>query len=213
MPASSGLDLARGLAVVSMVIAHIAPWGGVFVETEYLTAPWFALLIGISLLLAWEKLGGRAGVFLLANLARGVLLMDAAREWLVESGSAGGWVGRVVSWGAAGAHYRVTTFVAIAAAGIAAAPSLLEGRAAGRRGLVTAGALLMGAALAIGGGRLSPLGADAYSGTWPEIVGVILLSLSATWFCAWLVDALGEVRKRWWVGAVVNTGRMAFTAR
>lgn len=102
--------------------------------------------------------------------------------------------------------------MAIAAAGIAAAPSLLEGRAAGRRGLVTAGALLVGAALAIGGGRLSPLGADAYSGTWPEIAGVILLSLSATWFCAWLVDALGEVRTRRWVGAVVDTGRMAFTA-
>lgn len=49
-------------------------------------------------------------------------------------------------------------------------------------------------------------------GTWPEIAGVILLSLSATWFCAWLVDALGEVRTRRWVGAVVDTGRMAFTA-
>ncbi len=72
--------------------------------------------------------------------------------------------------------------------------------------------LLAGSAAAIAGGRLSPLGADAYSGTWPEIVGVILLSLSATWFCAWLVAALGEARTRRWVGAVVDTGRMAFTA-
>ena len=71
------LDLARGLAVVSMVIAHTAPWGGVFVGTEYLTAPWFAMLVGMSLLLAWEKAGGRAGVFLAANVARGVLLIVA----------------------------------------------------------------------------------------------------------------------------------------
>lgn len=269
------LDLARGLAVISMIIAHTAPWGGVFVGTEYLTAPWFAMLVGISLLLAWEKAGsrvgapgGRAGAFIAANVARGVLLilagellqraywqidvvlqtlglltivlaplvvlvgrrrwvwaaisaamvavtpllMDAARDWLLSSGSAGDWTGRLVSWGAAGIHYRVTTFLAIAAAGIAAAPSLLEGRAAGRRGLATAGVLLVGSGAAIVGGRLSPLGADAYSGTWPEIVGVILLSLSATWFCAWLVAALGEARARWWVGAVVDTGRMAFTA-
>lgn len=278
------LDLARGLAVISMVIAHTAPWGGVFVGTEYLTAPWFVMLVGISLLLAWEKAGGgtgvksgarsgeqtpsRAGAFIAANVARGLLLilagellqraywqidvvlqtlglltivlaplvvlvgrrrwvwaaisaamvavtpllMDAARDWLLSSGSAGDWTGRLVSWGAAGIHYRVTTFLAIAAAGIAAAPSLLAGRAAGRRGLATAGVLLVGSAAAIAGGRLSPLGADAYSGTWPEIIGVILLSLAATWFCAWLVDALGEARTRRWVGAVVDTGRMAFTA-
>ncbi len=106
---------------------------------------------------------------------------------------------------------RVTTFLAIAA-GIAVTPSLVEGRAAGRRGLATAGLLLVGSAVAIAGGRLSPLGADAYSGTWPEIIGVILLSLSATWFCAWLVAVLGEVGTRRWAGAVVDTGRMAFTA-
>ncbi len=87
------LDLARGLAVVSMVIAHTAPWGGVFVGTEYLTAPWFAMLVGISLLLAWDKTGGgtgaksgarsgeqtpsRTGAFIAANVARGLLLLLA----------------------------------------------------------------------------------------------------------------------------------------
>jgi len=262
------LDLARGLAVVSMVIAHTSPWGGVLNGTEYLTAPWFALLIGISLLLAWEKADGRAGVFIVSNVYRGLvlvlvgewlqrvywqidivlqtlglltivlaplvvlvgrrpwvwaaiaavmvvvspLLMGIAREWLASGGYGMGWLGRAVDLGFAGPHYRVTTFLAIAAAGIAATPALLAGRAIGRRGFVVAAGLLGGAAVAYVGGKLSPIGADAYSGTSAEIVGAILLSLSATWFCAWLVGALGEARVRAWVGAVVDTGRMAFTA-
>ena len=39
-------------------------------RSEYLTAPWFAMLIGISLLVAWEKAGGWV-VFVLGNVARG----------------------------------------------------------------------------------------------------------------------------------------------
>jgi len=39
---------------------------------------------------------------------------------------------------------------------------LLAGRAAGPRGLATAGVLLVGSVAEIAGGRLSPLGADAY---------------------------------------------------
>ena len=34
------LDLARGFAVISMVLAHTSPWGGVLNASEYLTAPW-----------------------------------------------------------------------------------------------------------------------------------------------------------------------------
>lgn len=48
------LDIARGAAVISMLIAHTAPVGGVFNVTEYLTAPLFAALIGASLSYSWE---------------------------------------------------------------------------------------------------------------------------------------------------------------
>ena len=61
-------------------------------------------------------------------------------------------------------------------------------------------------------GKASPWGADAYSGSTPEIVGAILLSLAATVACAWITGALGERRVRAWIGAVLDTGRMAFTA-
>ena len=44
-----GLDAARGLAVVSMLVAHLCPVGGVFNVSEYLTAPLFAVIIGISM--------------------------------------------------------------------------------------------------------------------------------------------------------------------
>lgn len=262
------LDLARGFAVISMVIAHTNPGGGLPVATEYLTAPWFALLIGISLLLAWEKSGGGAGAFILGNVYRGAvlivvgewlqgvywqidivlqtlglltivlaplvvalgrrtwawlalavvmallspILMAAARDWLAGGGDAPAWLARGVQYAAAGVHYRVTTFLAIAAAGIAATPVLLAGRARGWHGLLVALRLLGAAAVAYLGGRASAIGADAYSGTSLEIVGAALFSLSATWFCAWLVDAMGEERTRAWLGAVVDTGRMALSA-
>ncbi len=319
------LDLARGFAVVSMVIAHTSPWGGVLSATEYLTAPWFALLVGISLLLAWEKAGAGAGVgsrsgvagrFILANVARGLLLiilgewlqgvywqidvvlqtlglltivlaplvvlvgsrplvwagvalvvavvspvlMDATRRWLAAGMASGGGVPGWLPWLAdvavTGANYRITSFLAIAAAGIAATPALVGDGGMGRagsgmgrggsgmgragsgtdrsgsgsvrvdsgadppagpatggvRGLLTAGSLLTAAAGAYLVGRLGPWGADAYSGTTPEILGAILLSLSATWVCAWLAATLGPRRVRAWLGAVVDTGRMALTA-
>ncbi|WP_447646028.1 hypothetical protein [Nocardioides zeae] len=44
-----GIDAARGLALVSMFVAHFAPTagpGGVLDLSEYLTAPLFAFLIG-----------------------------------------------------------------------------------------------------------------------------------------------------------------------
>jgi uncharacterized membrane protein YeiB len=262
------LDLARGFAVISMVIAHTSPWGGLLNATEYLTAPWFAMLIGISLLLAWQNARGWV-VFVLGNVTRGLILillgewlqrqyaqidivlqtlgllvivlapivalvgsrplvwvglglfmafvspvaMDAAREWLAEGGSATGWFGQFATLAVAGGHYRASSFIAICAAGMAAVPLLIGGRAVtGKRGALTAAGLLIGAAISYGAGRLSPWGADAYSGTTPEIIGAALLSLSATWACAWLATALGEHRVRAALGAVVDTGRMALTA-
>lgn len=69
-----GVDVARGLAVVSMVVAHTCPVGGVFNVSEYLTAPLFALLIGVSLTYAWHNSGVSFGRFWLAEVLRGALL-------------------------------------------------------------------------------------------------------------------------------------------
>ena len=70
-----GLDLARGLAVVSMLVAHLSPVGGVLDLSEYLTAPLFAVVIGVAMGL---QLGRRhPGVipFLVANVQRGLVLL------------------------------------------------------------------------------------------------------------------------------------------
>lgn len=261
------LDLARGFAVISMVVAHTSPWGGILNVSEYVTAPWFAMLIGISLVLAWRKADGWV-VFVLGNVARGVLLiilgawlqqqyaqidivlqtlglliivlapivalignrpavwaglglamalvsplvMDATRDWLARS-QANVWLLEFLDLSVAGAHYRVSSFLAICGIGLAAVPLLLRQSAiAGLRGALTTGGLLIAAVAFYAIGRLGPWGADAYSGTTFEILGAALLSLSATWACAWLVVALGEQRVRAWLGAVVDTGRMALTA-
>lgn len=71
------LDLARGLAVVSMLVAHTAPAGGIFNVTEYLTAPLFAALIGASLHHALERWRGSTGRFLASAALRGLLLFLA----------------------------------------------------------------------------------------------------------------------------------------
>lgn len=41
-------DLARGVAVVSMLVAHTAPVGGILNLSEFLTAPLFAMIVGVS---------------------------------------------------------------------------------------------------------------------------------------------------------------------
>ena len=140
--------------------------------------------------------------------------MSGARDWLAQDGAAIGWLGQFAALAVAGWHYRVSSFIAICAVGMAAVPMLVTGRAVAgaaggaesRQGSSSAAAIFYGA------GRLGPWGAAAYSGTTPEIIGAALLSLSATWTCAWLAAGLGQQRVRAWLGAVVDTGRMALTA-
>ena len=70
-----GLDAARGLAVVSMLVAHLCPVGGIFNVSEYLTAPLFAVIIGISMGVQLTERRPPAGTFLLDNLQRGLVLV------------------------------------------------------------------------------------------------------------------------------------------
>lgn len=69
------LDVARGLAVVSMVVAHTAPVGGIFNISEYLTMPWFAMLMGCGFWFAWHQRPQSAVGFGLAGTVRGLLLV------------------------------------------------------------------------------------------------------------------------------------------
>lgn len=70
-----GLDAARGLAVVSMLIAHLSPVGGPANVTEYLTAPLFAVVIGVAMGLVLEDRRPPVGTFLRDNALRGLVLV------------------------------------------------------------------------------------------------------------------------------------------
>lgn len=70
-----GLDAARGLAVLSMLVAHLSPAGGVLDLSEYLTAPLFAVVIGAAMGLALGRPRPARGRFVVDNLARGLLLV------------------------------------------------------------------------------------------------------------------------------------------
>ncbi len=68
-------DLARGLAVLSMLIAHVAPGGGVPVLSEFLTAALFACLVFVSLALSWFNRKVSFGRWAIIQGMRGVILV------------------------------------------------------------------------------------------------------------------------------------------
>jgi uncharacterized membrane protein YeiB len=70
-----GLDAARGLAVVSMLVAHLSPVGGAFEVAQYLTAPLFAVVIGISMGVRLTEQRPDPGWFVLDNVQRGLILL------------------------------------------------------------------------------------------------------------------------------------------
>ncbi|MBM6401126.1 DUF418 domain-containing protein [Phycicoccus sonneratiae] len=74
-PRLAGLDVARGLAVLSMLVAHLSPVGGVLDLSEYLTAPLFALLVGAAMGLALARPGTDPVRFVADNALRGLLLV------------------------------------------------------------------------------------------------------------------------------------------
>ena len=70
-----GLDLARGVAVVSMLVAHLSPVGGLLDVTEYLTAPLFAVVIGAAMGIQLDRRHPGIVPFLVSNLQRGLVLV------------------------------------------------------------------------------------------------------------------------------------------
>ncbi|QCX27002.1 heparan-alpha-glucosaminide N-acetyltransferase domain-containing protein [Nocardioides jishulii] len=85
-----GVDLARGVAIISMFVAHTAPTagpGGVLMLSEYLTFPLFALLVGAGVELGarrtrvWEH--GAASLVRAAALLLAGWLLAKAGAWIV----------------------------------------------------------------------------------------------------------------------------------
>lgn len=89
------LDVARGLAVLMMFAAHVAPSDGplrILLTPEFLTAPLFALLVGCGAQLAGHRhprsgigrvVAGRQVVRALALIALGLLLMLTSAQVVI----------------------------------------------------------------------------------------------------------------------------------
>ncbi|MGP5415099.1 hypothetical protein [Brachybacterium paraconglomeratum] len=87
------MDWARGAAYVLMVIAHVAPGDGparILLVSEFLTAPLFALLIGVGAQLGWSTSGEHGWRYVLREAVRaalvialGLLLMQSAASVLI----------------------------------------------------------------------------------------------------------------------------------
>lgn len=78
----------------------------------------------------------------------------------------------------------------------------------GRWHLPAAGAALLVAGAAVVLGKTTPLGADPYSGTWPELVASLALVVSAVAFSRWLAGLPSTA----WLAPFAATGRLAMTA-
>lgn len=74
-PRLEGLDAARGLAVLSMLVAHLSPVGGVLDVSEYLTAPLFAVTIGVALGVRLSRADVDRRRIVADDVLRGVLLV------------------------------------------------------------------------------------------------------------------------------------------
>lgn len=87
------VDWARGAAYVLMVVAHVAPGDGparILLVSEFLTAPLFALLIGVGAQLSWSASGQHGWRYVLREVIRaalviglGLLLMQSAASVLI----------------------------------------------------------------------------------------------------------------------------------
>ena len=87
------VDWARGAAYVLMVVAHVAPGDGparIMLVSEFLTAPLFALLIGVGAQLSWSASGNGRWRYVLREAVRaalvialGLLLMQSAASVLI----------------------------------------------------------------------------------------------------------------------------------
>ncbi|MFE8935073.1 hypothetical protein [Micrococcus luteus] len=123
------VDVARGLALVAMMVAHAAPAGGpdgLLRLAEHLTAPLFAALVGVGARLEAERLGPRRSVPRV--LIRAAALCGAA--WL--TGRLGAEVTDVL------AHLAVLTVVMALLAALPLAAHLVLAVLAGGGGLLLA---------------------------------------------------------------------------
>ena len=71
------VDWARGAAYVLMVIAHVAPSDGparILLVGEFLTAPLFALLIGVGAQLSWSAAPQHGRRYVLREVVRAALV-------------------------------------------------------------------------------------------------------------------------------------------
>ena len=263
-----GLDAARGIAVLSMLVAHLSPVGGVLELSEYLTAPLFAVVIAVAMALRLESGTVSAARFVGDNVLRGVLLlvvgvalqmtygqidvvlpylgvlvvvlaplavllrrlpvltlgaavgaavvgpivMERARG-LVADGAVTGPLRDLLLWTAAGANYRLASFLPMALGGLVLV--MLLGRLDRLLTTTAAAAVLLGtAALVHVMGRATDEGAAAYSGTTAEVVAATFLASGVVLGSFALVLGVRERLPRLApaLEPVLSTGRLAFTA-
>lgn len=198
------VDWARGAAYVLMVIAHVAPGDGparILLVSEFLTAPLFALLIGVGAQLSWSTSGEHGWRYVLREAVRavlvialGLLLMRSAASVLIVLVHLG--VLMLLCLPLVRLRTNVLVGAAILALVLAVAvPSLYRGLIVGHGAATTASEPNV---------FVTALGLIGGTGSY-RMTGFLL--------CAVLgmlaIRALQSAKAAWWRGALVSAGAFA----
>ncbi|MCZ4325375.1 hypothetical protein [Brachybacterium paraconglomeratum] len=198
------VDWARSAAYVLMVIAHVAPGDGpdrILLVSEFLTAPLFALLVGVGAQLSWSASGQHGWRYVLREVIRaalvivlGLLLAQSAASVLIVLVH----LGVLMLLCLPLVRLRMTALAAFAALALLLAvgvPGLYRGLTGGHgvttvateaEEFVTALGLIGG----IGGYRMTGL-----------LLCAVLGMLA--------IRALQSAKAAWWRGALVSAGAFA----
>ncbi|KRE62142.1 DUF418 domain-containing protein [Nostocoides sp. Soil756] len=74
-PRLDGLDAARGLAVLVMLVAYLSPVGGALDVAQYLAAPLFVVVLGVGVVLRMTRARPDRPRFVADEVVRGILLV------------------------------------------------------------------------------------------------------------------------------------------
>lgn len=198
------VDWTRGAAYVLMVVAHVAPGDGparILLVSEFLTAPLFALLIGVGAQLSWSTSGEHGWRYVLREAVRavlvialGLLLMRSAASVLIVLVHLG--VLMLLCLPLVRLRTNVLVGAAILALVLAVAvPSLYRGLIVGHGAATTASEPNV---------FVTALGLIGGTGSY-RMTGFLL--------CAALgmlaIRALQSAKAAWWRGALVSAGAFA----
>lgn len=196
----------RGLSLVILGELIQPIYGQILVVLQTLGL----LMIVMALIVPFlAKRPAATGGLAVVVIVVGPLLMNASQAWL-QAAPRDAYLHWIVDQLAAGANYRLSSFLVFGLAGMVLTWTWHHPRRTPTRTGLAAVALTVLAGAVFVWGRSRPEGLLEYSGTHTDIVFCLLLSAAVVAWCAWFTTALPH-RLTAVAEPLVSTGKMTLT--